>query len=137
MENEVLRTSSFDNYSIEAVQGRCFVLYIKDYLRGDPVGASKDNVYVCESRYNIQNKNSQRIKNWQQSLPESVRNKEVELELFTEPRQIVKAPLEADRRIPQPSPKRKRETLDETVGTSKRRISAATLDTPLGRVSLI
>jgi hypothetical protein len=60
-------------------------LFYRDYIRGRPKGAIEKSTYVCESRYVDQGKNIVKIKNWPQSLPESIRNVELELELFDTP----------------------------------------------------
>ncbi|KAI8613276.1 Bromodomain-containing protein [Chytriomyces sp. MP71] len=71
-ENEVLRTNRIETYLSVDIVGRCWVLYVKDYLRMRPKDASDmKHVYCCESRYQIEHKSTSKIKIWQQGkLPE-------------------------------------------------------------------
>ncbi|KND01501.1 uncharacterized protein SPPG_03301 [Spizellomyces punctatus DAOM BR117] len=85
MHNEVFKTNHTENYYANEIVGRCWVLYIRDYVRGRPKGASKDDVYVCESRYNEQAKQYSKIKNWLTCIPEVARHKQLDLELFPTP----------------------------------------------------
>ncbi|KAJ3339229.1 hypothetical protein HDU91_001056, partial [Kappamyces sp. JEL0680] len=94
IEKEVLRTSHFENYSMNELIGRCQVLYVKDYVRGRVRGIPSEHTYVCENRYNMHAKTQTKLKSWQTSQPESVRGMEVELELFSTPLVLVRAPLE-------------------------------------------
>ncbi|KAJ3416494.1 hypothetical protein HDV05_001231 [Chytridiales sp. JEL 0842] len=79
MENEVLKSNRSETYVIDDLIGRCWVLYVKDYVRGKPKGADMKHVYVCESRYNDQAKATSRIKMWNPKF------KEPELELYETP----------------------------------------------------
>jgi hypothetical protein len=103
--------SQFVSYPVEEIIGQCHVLYIRDYVRGKPAGADAKDVYVCESRYNEATKTSSKIKNWQSCLPESVRNDNVELQLYAEPLQLVRTPLEGEN-DPQVVKRRREETLE-------------------------
>ena len=33
------------------VRGKCYVMFVKDYVKSVPEGFDQDNVFVCESRY--------------------------------------------------------------------------------------
>jgi chromatin structure-remodeling complex subunit RSC1/2 len=80
LENEVLKSNRSETYSMDDVVGRCWVLYIKDYIRGKPKGATDmKHVYVCESRYNDQVKAHSKIKQW------NYKGREPELELYKVP----------------------------------------------------
>ncbi|KAJ3090067.1 hypothetical protein HK102_004777 [Quaeritorhiza haematococci] len=85
MENEVFKTNHFEPYYIEEIVGRCYVLFVRDYVRGKPPGFNMADVFVCESRYNEQHKQYAKIKNWASCVPDSLRGKEVELELYDTP----------------------------------------------------
>ena len=85
MEKEVLKSNQFVNYSTKDVSGKCWILQLKDYCRGRPRGATFENTFVCESRYNDQGKNISKIKNWSSAVPEAIRGVEPDLELFDSP----------------------------------------------------
>ena len=87
-ENEVWKTNQFDNYSIRDVVMKCHVLKIDDYMRGKPIGADKDHIYLCESKYDVDKMVIKKIKNWQQCMPESIRDEEIELEEYDGPRSL-------------------------------------------------
>jgi hypothetical protein len=60
------------------IQGLCYVLYFKDYFKYQPIFDDQiqfpdEDVYVCESRYNIKTKMFKKIKWW--NLPENKRVK--------------------------------------------------------------
>ncbi|KAJ3328416.1 hypothetical protein HDU76_010011 [Blyttiomyces sp. JEL0837] len=81
MTNEVLKSNRSETYLSSEITGRCWVMYVKDYVRGRPKGCDLNHVYVCESRYNDQSKTTSRIKIWNQSL----KFKEPELDLYDIP----------------------------------------------------
>ncbi|KAJ3098619.1 hypothetical protein HDU97_003884 [Phlyctochytrium planicorne] len=98
MENEVLKSNRNETYTADDIVGRCWVLYVKDYIKGRPKDC-KDmkHVYVCESRYNDQAKSSSKIKNWTA--------KEEALELYPSPIVPVKvASIFAEEKDLQPKP---------------------------------
>ncbi|KAJ3209525.1 hypothetical protein HDU67_006153 [Dinochytrium kinnereticum] len=70
MENEVLKSNRTETYTTDEVVGKCWVLFVKDYVRGRPKECKGEmkHVYVCESRYNDQAKSSARIKQWNSKL---------------------------------------------------------------------
>ncbi|KAJ3075075.1 hypothetical protein HDU98_009254 [Podochytrium sp. JEL0797] len=74
MDNEVLKTNRLESYdAVDAIVGRCWVLYVKDYVRGRPKEAPEGdltNVFCCESRYTIEGKATSRIKLWQGKFPD-------------------------------------------------------------------
>ncbi len=51
IEKEVLRTNGFENYNVDQIVGRCQVLHVKDYVRGNVAHISPDDTYVCENRF--------------------------------------------------------------------------------------
>ncbi|KAJ3196333.1 hypothetical protein HK101_009249 [Irineochytrium annulatum] len=79
MENEVLKSNRSETYSSDDIEGQCWVLFVKDYVRGKPKGADQRHVYVCESRYNVEGKASQRIKLWHMKCSDE------DLDLFETP----------------------------------------------------
>lgn len=65
------------------IQGLCYVLYVKDYFKyqaalNDGTPLEDQDVYVCESRYNMKTKSFRKIKWW--NLPENKRVKLVQRE---------------------------------------------------------
>ncbi|KAJ3094187.1 hypothetical protein HK100_006246 [Physocladia obscura] len=70
MENEVLKTNRLELYDGNDILGRCWVLFVKDYVKGKPRGADMKYVYPCESRYTIDGKSTSKIKLWQSKFPE-------------------------------------------------------------------
>ena len=84
-ENEVFKTNQFDNYSAADLQMKCHVLCQKDYIRGRPFDADKNHLYLCCSKYDVVKKTVQKIKNWAQCMPESIRNEELELQEYEQP----------------------------------------------------
>ncbi|KAJ3037964.1 hypothetical protein HDV00_001167 [Rhizophlyctis rosea] len=85
MEKEVFRTTHLEDYYTADIVGRCYVLHVRDYIRGRPKGAPAEHVYVCESRYDERAKQYAKIKDWANAFPKSARGREVELEPFSSP----------------------------------------------------
>ncbi|KAI9206526.1 uncharacterized protein BJ171DRAFT_566838 [Polychytrium aggregatum] len=82
MENEVFKTSSYHVVDASRILGKCYVLFLRDYVRGKPPGASASDVFVCESKLNSSSKGLVKIKNWNTCLPEAVRGQEIDLDLY-------------------------------------------------------
>ncbi|CAG8568286.1 9276_t:CDS:2 [Ambispora gerdemannii] len=91
-ENEIFKTNTFHDYSINDVIAKCFVLQPKDYQRGRPKGSEGKNVYLCESRYREVGKYYSKIKFWDKIIPEGARVGRPELELYPEVKVIKKVP---------------------------------------------
>lgn len=92
-ENEVVKTGQYRDHRIEDVEDRCFVMFITRYPRGRPRGLPPDKaVYVCESRYNEEKFKFNKIKTWTSCLPDEVREKDYEMDLFDVPRNLRKVP---------------------------------------------
>ena len=91
--NEVVKTGQYRDHHIEEVIDRCFVMFFTRYSRGRPrnLEPSKE-VYVCEARYNEEKHKFNKIKTWASCLPDEVRDKDYEMDLFDVPRRIKKAP---------------------------------------------
>lgn len=92
-ENEVIKTGQYRDHRIEEIVDRCFVMFVTRYNKGRPRGfpANKE-VYVCESRYNDEKHKLARIKTWASAVPDEVREKDYEMELFPAPRKLRKIP---------------------------------------------
>lgn len=91
--NEVVKTGQYRDHKIEEVLDRCFVMFVTRYSRGRPrdVDPTKE-VYVCEARYNEEKHRFNKIKTWASCLPDEVRDKDYEMDLFDQPRRIKKIP---------------------------------------------
>lgn len=92
-ENEVVKTGQYRDHRIEDVEDRCFVMFITRYPRGRPRGLpAGKSVYVCEARYNEEKPRFNKIKTWTSCLPDEVREKDYEMDLFDAPRNLRKVP---------------------------------------------
>ncbi|KAF3479926.1 chromatin structure-remodeling complex protein RSC1 [Arthroderma uncinatum] len=91
--NEVVKTGQYRDHRIDEVVDRCFVMFFTRYNRGRPRGlAHNKEVYVCEARYNEEKHKLNKIKTWASCLPDEVREKDYEMDLFDAPRKIKKIP---------------------------------------------
>ncbi|KAI1975009.1 hypothetical protein LOZ53_002217 [Ophidiomyces ophidiicola] len=91
--NEVMKTGQYRDHRIEEVMDRCFVMFFTRFNRGRPRGFPVDKqVYVCEARYNEEKHKLNKIKTWASCLPDEVREKDYEMDLFDGPRKIRKVP---------------------------------------------
>lgn len=92
-ENEVVKTGQYRDHPIDEVIDRCFVMFITRYHKGRPRNFPTDKeVYVCESRYNEEKHKLNKIKTWASCLPDEVRDKDYEMDMFKEPRKSKKKP---------------------------------------------
>ena len=68
-------------------------MFVTRYGRGRPrgLGAGKE-VYGCESRYNEEKHKMNKIKTWASCLPDEVRDKDYEMDLFDSSKKIRKVP---------------------------------------------
>lgn len=89
--NEVMKTGQYRDHRIEDIVDRCFVMFHTRYHRGRPRGLPLGKeVYVCEARYNEDKFTFNRIKTWTSCLPDEVREKDYEMDLFDVPRKAKK-----------------------------------------------
>lgn len=92
-EHEVVKTGQYRDHRIEDVLDRCFVMFITRFGRGRPRGFPPDKaVYVCESRYNEERFSFNKIKTWASCVPDEVREKDYEMDLFDAPYRMRKLP---------------------------------------------
>ena len=91
--NEVVKTGQYRDHLVEEIVDRCFVMFFTRYSRGRPrnLDANKE-VYVCEARYNEEKFRLNKIKTWASCLPDEVRDKDYEMDLFDQPRKVKKVP---------------------------------------------
>ncbi|XXH01173.1 ubiquitin-specific protease otu1 [Hypoxylon texense] len=93
LENEVVKTGQYRDHRIDEVVDRCFVMFVTRYNKGRPRGFPKDKeVYVCEARYNEEKHKLNKIKTWASCVPDEVREKDYEMDLFELPRKLKKVP---------------------------------------------
>ncbi|KAK5075100.1 hypothetical protein LTR64_001305 [Lithohypha guttulata] len=91
--NEVVKTGQYRDHKIDEVLNKCFVMFYTRYSRGRPRNLPPDTeVYVCEARYNEDKFKFNKIKTWASCLPDEVRDKDYEMDLFDTPRKIKKVP---------------------------------------------
>jgi chromatin structure-remodeling complex subunit RSC1/2 len=92
-ENEVVKTGQYRDHKITEVVDRCFVMFFTRYNKGRPRGFPADKeVYVCEARYNEEKFKLNKIKTWASCVPDEVREKDYEMDLFDVPRKMKKVP---------------------------------------------
>ncbi|KAL3470193.1 hypothetical protein BJX99DRAFT_239936 [Aspergillus californicus] len=91
--NEVVKTGQYRDHRIDEIVDRCFVMFFTRYNRGRPRDFPLDKeVYVCEARYNEEKSKLNKIKTWASCLPDEVREKDYEMDLYDVPRKIKKIP---------------------------------------------
>lgn len=91
--NEVVKTGQYRDHHIDELVDRCFVMFFTRYSRGRPRGLDPSKeVYVCEARYNEEKHRLNKIKTWASCLPDEVREKDYEMDVFDAPRKIKKIP---------------------------------------------
>ena len=78
LRQEVFLSQSVEHIPMNQIQGLCYVSYIKDYFKYQPIlqdqsSMPDEDVYVCESRYNNKTKMFKKVKWW--NLPENKRIK--------------------------------------------------------------
>jgi len=92
-EKEVVKTGQYRDHPIDEVIDRCFVMFFTRYNKGRPRNFSSDKeIYVCEARYNEEKHRLNKIKTWASCLPDEVRDKDYEMDLFDAPRKMKKVP---------------------------------------------
>lgn len=92
-EHEVVKTGQYRDHSVDEIVDRCFVMFITRFSKGRPRGFPRDKeIYVCEGRYNEEKFTINRIKTWASCLPDEVRDKDYEMELYHEPKRMKKLP---------------------------------------------
>ncbi|KAG5982658.1 hypothetical protein E4U55_001568 [Claviceps digitariae] len=92
-EHEVVKTGQYRDHQTSELLDRCFVMFVTRFNKGRPRGLPSDKeVYVCESRYNEENFRFNKIKTWASCVPDEVRDKDYEMDLFDAPRRMRKVP---------------------------------------------
>lgn len=92
-ENEIVKTGQYRDHAIDELIDRCFVMFVTRYSKGRPRNLPSDReIYVCESRYNEEKHTFNKIKTWASCLPDEVRDKDYEMDMFGGTRKIKKQP---------------------------------------------
>ncbi|KAK8091791.1 Bromodomain-containing protein [Apiospora hydei] len=108
LEHEVVKTGQYRDHRIDEVVDRCFVMFVTRFNKGRPRGLPKDkDVYVCEARYNEEKHRLNKIKTWASCVPDEVREKDYEMDLFDVPEDCERCPhlLRDDAKPTDPLPK--------------------------------
>ncbi|EME78170.1 uncharacterized protein MYCFIDRAFT_33966 [Pseudocercospora fijiensis CIRAD86] len=91
--NELVKTGRYRDHTMEEVEGKCFIMFYTRYFKGRPRNiAEGTEIYVCQSRYNETLHQFNTIKTWASCLPDEVRDKDYEMDLFDHPRKMKKHP---------------------------------------------
>ncbi|KAK5132972.1 hypothetical protein LTR08_008335 [Meristemomyces frigidus] len=91
--NEVVKTGRYRDHHIEEIEGKCFIMFLTRYFKGRPRGLPEGmEIYVCEARYNETKFEFNKIKTWASCLPDEVRDKDYEMDLFDHTRKMKKYP---------------------------------------------
>lgn len=88
--DEVFKTGQYRDHHIDEVIEKCYVMFVTRYSRGRPKGCGNMKVYVCESRYNEETKQMNKIKTWKSCIPDEIRNTDYEMDLFTRPEPAIR-----------------------------------------------
>lgn len=91
--NEVVKTGRYRDHNIEEVEGKCFIMFYTRYFKGRPRNLpTGTEIYVCKDRYNEAQHQFNTIKTWASCLPDEVRDKDYEMDLFDHPRKMKRNP---------------------------------------------
>jgi len=89
----VVKTGQYRDHQIEEVLDRCFVMFVTRFNKGRPRGFPSDKeIFVCEYRYNEEQFTFNKIKTWASCVPDEVRDKDYEMDLYDIPRRMKKIP---------------------------------------------
>ena len=93
LENEIVKTGQYRDHRIDEIVDRCFIMFFTRYYKGRPRNLPPDmEIYVCQARYNEEKFKFNKIKTWASCLPDEVRDKDYEMDLFDAPRKMKKMP---------------------------------------------
>ena len=71
--NEVVKTGQYRDHLVDEVVGKCYVVHFTRFQRGDPAIKIDGPLFVCEFRYNENDKAFNKIRTWKACLPEEIR----------------------------------------------------------------
>lgn len=72
--NEVMKTGQYRDHPIDDIRGKCYVIHFTRYQRGDPDFNIEGPLFICEFRYNENDKIFNKIRTWKACLPEEIRD---------------------------------------------------------------
>lgn len=75
-DNEVFKSGQYRDHLADEILGKCYVAYFTRYQRGDPAVPYEGPLFICEYRYNDNDKNFNKIRTWRACLPDEVRDHE-------------------------------------------------------------
>lgn len=64
MLQELFKSEQHIAVPLNQLNGKCYVMSAKDYMKFTPEGFVEKDIYVCESRYSIKLRSFKKIKNW-------------------------------------------------------------------------
>lgn len=64
LEQELFKSDQHEAMPLSRLDGKCFVMSIKDYFKQKPEGYADKDIFVCESRYSTKLRAFKKIKNW-------------------------------------------------------------------------
>ncbi|QIX00289.1 hypothetical protein AMS68_005806 [Peltaster fructicola] len=92
-EHEVVKTGRYKDHHVEEIEGRCFIMFTTRYFKGRPRGLAQGiEIYVCEARYNEEKHLFNKIKTWASCLPDEVRDRDYDMDLYEQPKRMKKHP---------------------------------------------
>ncbi|EDO15556.1 hypothetical protein Kpol_1042p15 [Vanderwaltozyma polyspora DSM 70294] len=74
--NEVFKTGQYRDHLTSELVGKGYVVHFTRYQRGDPDIKIDGPLFVCEFRYNENDKGFNKIRTWKACLPEEIRDQE-------------------------------------------------------------
>lgn len=72
--NEVVKSGQYRDHVLEDLEGKCYVIHFTRFQRGDPAVKHEGPLFVCEYRYNENDKVFNKIRTWKACLPEELRD---------------------------------------------------------------
>lgn len=91
LSNEIVKTGRYRDHRIDEVESKCFVMFYTRYFKGRPRNLPEGTeIYVCRDRYNEERHQFNTIKTWASCLPDEVRDKDYEMDLFDHSRPLKK-----------------------------------------------
>ncbi|QLG73670.1 hypothetical protein HG535_0F01810 [Zygotorulaspora mrakii] len=74
--NEVVKSGQYRDHLVEEIVGKCYVVHFTRFQRGDPDIKLEGPLFVCEFRYNENEKIFNKIRTWKACLPEEIRDQD-------------------------------------------------------------
>lgn len=97
--NEVVKSGQYRDHLVEEIVGKCYVIHFTRFQRGDPDVKLEGPLFVCEFRYNENEKIFNKIRTWKACLPEEIRDQE-EVTIPVNGRKFLKYPSSLKHLLP-------------------------------------